>query len=101
MFLISKEADGLKGYHDVFAQAAESLNGQIIFAKAGMKTEDHTKIAKTFKVTDDMMPALRIIDPGNKRKYFWEGDVQNMTQSDIEKFINEFKSGALTPNYQS
>ena len=42
------------------------------------------------------MPQLRIINPADKSRFVWEGDLNGIAGNDIAKFIADFKAGALT-----
>ena len=54
------------------------------------------------RVENFMMPALRILDPNEgKLKYYYEGDVKNMTIADIKKFVGDFKTGNIRPWFAS
>ena len=54
------------------------------------------------RVENFMMPALRILDPNEgKLKYYYEGDVKNMTIADVKKFVGDFKTGNIRPWFAS
>ena len=90
------------GYQAVFQQAANELQGEILFVTSGVSEGIQSRLGEFIGVEKADLPSLRIISPSDQMlKYVYEGDVSALTVDDVKKYIASFKSGELTPHLKS
>lgn len=100
--LILFTQDSGADYQAVFQQAANDLNGQILFVTSGVTDGIQSRLAEFLGVTEADTPTLRLISPSDTMlKYVYEGDVKGMSVADIEAYIADFKAGKLSPHLKS
>jgi len=89
-------------YQAAYQQAANDLNGQILFVTSGVTEGIQSRLAEFLGVTEADTPTLRLISPSDTMlKYVYEGDVKALTVADIEAYIADFKAGKLSPHLKS
>ena len=89
-------------YQAAYQQAANDLNGQILFVTSGVTEGIQSRLAEFIGVTEADTPTLRLISPSDTMlKYVYEGDVQALTGDDIKSYIEQYKAGSLSPHLKS
>ena len=102
IFLFRSNADADKDLSKVFAEAASTLKGQILFVQSGISEGIQQRLAEFIGVTDANLPTIRLLDPANNMKKFtFEGKTEGITVDSLSKFVTDFKSGSLTPFLKS
>lgn len=101
LILFSNEKD--QAYQTVFADAASSLKGKILFVKSTTNEGIQTKLAEYVGVTAKDTPCLRIVQLGEDlAKYNYTGGATtDITAESLDTFISDFKAGNLTPFQKS
>jgi len=100
--LILFSNDDSKAYNEVFKQAAEQLNGQILFVVSGTDNGIQQRLAEFVGVDGASAPTIRLLSPGEEmKKYVFPGDLDTVSVHAIKNFIDEFKSGNLAPHMKS
>lgn len=102
IFLFRSNADADKGFSQAFAEAANSLKGQILFVVSGVTDGIQQRLGEFIGVEEANLPTIRILDPANNmKKYTFGGRLESLTVDAITQFINDFKSGSLQPFLKS
>jgi len=90
------------GYQGVYQQAANDLNGEILFVTSGVSEGIQSRLGEFIGVTKADLPSLRLISPQDQMlKYVWEGDVTALTVDDIKTYIEAYKAGSLSAHLKS
>lgn len=98
LFLLRSAADAESSNSKVFAQAANELKGQIIFAVSGVTDGIQARLAEFIGVEESQLPTIRLLDPNdNMKKYTFPGNAGALTVESIKEFIGNFKDGNLKP----
>jgi protein disulfide-isomerase A1 len=85
-----------KAYNQVFKQAAEQLNGEILFVTSGTEAGIQQRLAEFVGVTSEDAPTLRLLNPGEEmKKFVFPGSLDTLSVHAIKSYVDEFKSGAL------
>jgi len=94
--------DNSASYNQVFQQAAEQLNGEILFVASGTEEGIQQRLAEFVGVTSADAPSIRLLSPGEEmRKFVFPGALDTVSVHAIKNYIDEFKSGALRPHLKS
>jgi len=102
IFLFRSNSDADKGFSQAFAEAANSLKGQILFVVSGVSDGIQQRLGEFIGVEEASLPTIRILDPANNMKKFtFPGRIESLTLDAITQFINDFKSGSLQPFLKS
>lgn len=102
LFLFRSAADADKDFSKVFAEAAKTLKGEIIFVVSGVTDGIQQRLGEFIGVDESMLPTIRVLDPANNMKKFtFPGKAESITVDSLRGFINDFKSGTLTPFLKS
>jgi len=102
IFLVRSTSDADKGFSQAFAEAANSLKGQILFVVSGVSDGIQQRLGEFIGVEEASLPTIRILDPANNMKKFtFPGRIESLTLDAITQFINDFKSGSLQPFLKS
>jgi protein disulfide-isomerase A1 len=93
LFSNDKDAD----YHRVFAEAAEKLQGKILFVKSTTTDGIQQKLADYVGVDAKTAPTIRLVEFANDdiQKYKFEGSLADLSVDAVNQFIDEFKEGKL------
>lgn len=102
IFLFRQDSDADKGFSQAFAEAANSLKGQILFVISGVTDGIQQRLGEFIGVDESNLPTIRILDPANNmKKYTFPGRIESLTVDAISQFINDFKTGSLQPFLKS
>lgn len=94
--------DKSAAYNKVFTDAAEQMNGQILFVVSGTENGIQQRLAEFVGVDASSAPTLRLLSPGeDMQKFVYGGDLSSMSVNSIQNWVNDFKSGALKPHLKS
>jgi protein disulfide-isomerase A1 len=93
----NSDVDDHKKIFATFSQAAETLKGTILFVHSGVTKGIQQRLAEFVGVTAADMPRLMIIgfNPEGVDKFVYDGEINALTQEDVEKFTTQFQNGAL------
>jgi len=98
-FLLSTDTEA--SYQQVFAQAATSLKGKVLFSTSGKKNKSSMETLGHFiSVQPSDLPLLCIVEPHpvgghHTRHYTYGGELATVTVADVEKFVDDFLDGRL------
>lgn len=94
IFLFRGKEDEDKPFSKAFADAANSLKGDILFVKSDVKEGIQQRLAEFIGVEASQLPTLRILDPSeNMRKFAYSEDINTVSVDSLKKWINDFKTG--------
>jgi protein disulfide-isomerase A1 len=95
IMLFSNESG--KEYQKVFADAANHLQGKILFVKSTTTDGIQQKLADYIGVDAKSAPTIRIIKFADDdiQKFRYEGNLNEMTVESLTNFIDDFKAGSL------
>jgi len=94
--------DDSAAYNQVYQQAAEQLNGQIIFVRSGTEDGIQQRLAEFIGVTAADAPTIRLLSPGeDMKKFVFPGSLDTVSVHAIKNYLDEYKSGALRPHLKS
>lgn len=94
--------DRSAAFLQVFTEAAEIMNGQILFVVSGTENGIQTRLAEFVGVDAAATPTLRLLSPGeDMQKFIYGGDLSTVSVHSIQNWVNDFKSGALKPHLKS
>jgi protein disulfide-isomerase A1 len=100
MILFTDDAEG--AYNSVFKQAAEQLNGEIIFVLSGTQNGIQQRLAEFIGVEASQAPTIRLLSPGEEmKKFVFPGSMDTVTVHAIKNFLDDYKSGAMKPHLKS
>lgn len=101
IFLFSNESG--KDYQKVFEDAANQLQGKILFVKSTTTDGIQSKLADYIGVDASSQPTIRVIRFGSDdvEKYRYEGKLSELTVESLGQFIDEFKTNKLKPFLKS
>lgn len=101
IMLFSNQKD--QDYQRVFAEAANKLQGKILFVKSTTTDGIQQKLADYVGVDAKAAPTIRVIKFADDDivKYRYEGSLSEMTVESLSHFIDEFKAGSLKPFLKS
>jgi protein disulfide-isomerase A1 len=89
-------------YHTVFAEAAKSLKGEILFVQSGTKDGIQARLAEFVGVDDSATPCVRVLAPGEEmKKYAFPSAIESMSTESLKTFIADIRSGAVKPHLKS
>jgi len=87
--------DEAGAYNQVYQQAAEQLNGQIIFVRSGTEEGIQQRLAEFIGVTAADAPTIRLLSPGeDMKKFVFPGSLDTVSVHAIKNYLDEYKSGA-------
>lgn len=88
---------------DAYQKAAQSGKGRIFFSYSGISEGIQQRLAEFVGVSTEHLPRLMIISFGTDGvdKYVYEGDVNGLTQDEVEKFVTGFEEGTLVKYLKS
>lgn len=102
IFLFRSNSDADSAYSKVFAEAAQTLKGQILFVVSGVTDGIQQRLGEFIGVEEGHLPTIRILDPANNmKKYTFDGKTESITVASLTQFVNDFKSGNLQPFLKS
>ena len=100
IFLFRSPEQSSSDFVATFTAAATALKGEILFVVSGITEGIQSRLAEFIGV--DATPALRILDPNNNmNKYTYPGQLSELTQDSLKRFISDFKAGHLKPFLKS
>jgi len=100
LILFTNDASG--SYNQVYQQAAEQLNGEILFVVSGTENGIQQRLAEFVGVTSADAPTIRLLSPGEEmRKFVFPGALDTVSVHAIKSYIDEFKAGSLRPHLKS
>jgi len=89
-------------YNKVFKEAAQALEGEILFVTTGSKSGIQKRLSEFSLVDEAQMPVIRILMPGNEfRRFSYNGTIEEITVSSIKSFIDNVKAGTHKQDYKS
>ena len=89
-------------YNKVFTEAAEAMNGQILFVVSGTENGIQQRLAEFVGVDASSAPTLRLLSPGeDMQKFVYGGDLSSVSVNAIQNWVNDFKAGNLKPHLKS
>lgn len=72
LFLFRTAADSDKDFVKVFAEAASTLKGEILFVVSGVTDGIQQRLGEFIGVDESALPTIRLLDPSdNMKKYTW------------------------------
>jgi protein disulfide-isomerase A1 len=102
IFLFRSKEDATSSFANVFSDAANQLKGQILFVVSGVTDGIQSRLAEFIGVDGSHIPTIKLLDPNdNMKKYQYAGSTKDITVEQIKSFINDFKSGKITPFLKS
>lgn len=94
--------EGGSAFEQAFVEAAKALKGQIVFVTSGVEEGIQSRLGEFIGVTPDMLPTVRILSPEQgMKKFAFEEDVNSLSLASIQKFVDDFKAGNLSPFLKS
>jgi len=90
-------------YSKVFEEAAAALQGEILFVRTGNVQGIQKRLVQFSEVKDDMLPTIRILQPGKdmKRYFYTRSTVEEISVASLKAFIDDFKAGRLQRDLKS
>ena len=86
----------------VFAEAAHSLKGEILFVVSGVSEGIQARLAEYVDVDTTHTPTIRLLDPNNNMaKYSYGFSVHHLHIEGLKHFIRDFKNGHLKPHMKT
>lgn len=81
-----------------YEKAANDNKGRLLYVHSGIKDGIQSRLADFVGVEDKDLPRLMIIAFAEEGvdKYVFDGDVNSLTNDDVEKFVTRFEKGELT-----
>lgn len=102
IFLFRSNSDADKSFSKIFAEAASSLKGSILFVVSGVTEGIQQRLGEFIGVGEGNLPTIRILDPANNmKKYTFDGKAESITVESLTQFVNDFKDGKLSPFLKS
>ena len=101
VFLIADE-EKHKKIIDTFWRAAKEDKSSMIYAYAGVATDDHKFLRKYINVFDKGAPVLCLVHfevAYGLMRFDYDEDANKLSTDDIKYFVKRFKSGALDRHY--
>lgn len=82
---------------DTLGTAAGNMKGRIFFAHSGVKDGIQQRLAEFTGVTAENLPRLMIVgfNEAGIDKYVYDGDINSLTDGDVEKFVEGFENNTL------
>ena len=101
LFLFRSDADKTAPFMGVFEEAAKANKGKMLFAHSAVSDGIQARLAEFIGVTEDMLPSLWALLPGDMKKYKSEVAAADLTVATITQFVDDVKSGAIQPHLKS
>lgn len=102
IFLFRSSSDADKDFSKIFAEAASSLKGEILFVVSGVTDGIQQRLGEFIGVEESNLPTIRLLDPAdNMKKYTFPGSANEISVEAIKTFVSDFKSKTLTPFLKS
>lgn len=81
-----------------FEKAAKSGKGKIYFATSGVTSGIQQRLAEFVGVTKENLPRLMIVGFNDEGvdKFIFDGDMNSLTEEDVDKFVTRFGKGELS-----
>lgn len=101
VFLIADE-EKHKDLIKTFCVAAKEDKSSMMYAYAGITSDEHNYLRKYINVLDKGAPVLAIVTFEvfyGMMRFDYDGDANKLTNEDIMHFVKRFKSGALDRHY--
>jgi len=87
---------------NVFTEAAQAMNGQILFVVSGTENGIQQRLAEFVGVDASSAPTLRLLSPGEEmQKFVYGGDLATVSVNAIQNWVNDFKAGSLKAHLKS
>jgi protein disulfide-isomerase A1 len=100
IILFTNEKD--TAYGKVWAEAANTLKGDILFVVSGTKEGIQSRLAEFIGVTEADTPTIRLLSPGDEMaKFVYPGSVPSVSIDNIKTFFEDFKAGKLVTHLKS
>lgn len=100
VILFTNEKD--TAYGKVWAEAANTLKGDILFVVSGTKEGIQSRLAEFIGVTEADTPTIRLLSPGDEMaKFVYPGSVPSVSIDNIKTFFEDFKAGKLVTHLKS
>jgi protein disulfide-isomerase A1 len=94
--------DASAPFNKVFQEAAEQLNGQILFVTSGTQNGIQQRLAEFLGVDAASAPTVRLLSPGEEmKKFVFPGSLDTVSVHAISNFISEYKAGSLKQHLKS
>lgn len=91
-----------KSLIETFCRVAKEDNSPMMYAYAGVATEDHNFLRKYINVHERSVPVLSMVSfeiAYGLMRFDYDGDANKLSTDDIRYFVKRFKSGALDRHY--
>ena len=96
IFLFRMPNDKDSDFEKIFAEAAKTFKGDILFVTSGVYDGIQSRLAEFIGVDETMLPTIRLLDPNeNMKKFEFPGAVSKISVTAIGDFITDFKAGKL------
>jgi protein disulfide-isomerase A1 len=95
LILFREEKDENAQFMKVYEEAANALQGQIIFSYANITGGIQERIADFAGIKSDDLPILMAFDVKDMKKYASSIKPQDLNTEKIKNFIEEFKTGEM------
>lgn len=100
LILFTEETDS--DAQKTFFEAANELEGEILFVQSGVTDGIQSRLAEFVGVEKADLPTVRLIDPAeNLRKFVYSGDAATINVEQIKTFVNDFKTDKLEVHLKS
>jgi len=89
--------------HDLkIKNVAQKFKGKIFFVNTDIKGDLEERLAEYFAITQEMLPHFRVTDvKGEEDVFNYVYENGSFSESSIEKFLNDFLEGKLSPYLKS
>jgi protein disulfide-isomerase A1 len=101
VFLFRSESDKSAAFMTVFEESAKANKGKMLFAHSGVSDGIQARLSEFIGVTSDALPSLWALLPADMKKYKSEVAAADLTVESITKFVDDVKSGAISPYLKS
>lgn len=102
LMLFRSKSDSDSAFSKAFAQAAETLKGEILFVTSGVTEGIQQRLGEFIGVDEKALPTIRLLDPAdNMKKFAFPGKTQDITVESLKAFIDDFKGKKLQPFLKS
>lgn len=92
-----KASDSDSALARVFAEAAAELRGEVLFVVSDVLEGVQEKMGEFLGLTNETLPAIRVLNPTDMSKFSYEGNLQEVTVPKIKAFLDDFKNKRLLP----
>jgi len=101
VFLFRSDGDKEAPFMGVFEEAAKANKGKMLFAHSAVSDGIQARLAEFIGVTEDMLPSLWALLPGDMKKFKAEVAAADLTVAAITQFVDDVKAGTIAPHLKS